>query len=323
MQNKKGVAFISLVILLMIIVIYSFISGSISVTIKQLVLGLFSNEYENVNTIKDLRIPRIIIALLAGAAISVSGLLLQTSLKNPLLDPSIVGVSSGASLFLYLGLLLAPNIIIYKSFFSILGGIIGFLLIYIFSKNIKKNVTIILIGIAISSFFTGLIQLASFFENTSSSLVNARATLGMKSWDDVKLLIIWIPLLLVIAISLSKLCNVFFLEDKVIESLGVNIVKIRILISLLAVILASVATSVVGVVTFLALLTPHIAKKIVGKNHIYSIPFTAILGATIFLLFDTLGRTLLNPIEISADIIMLLVGGPIFLFLIRKEGNYD
>lgn len=320
---KKTIAFFIIISLLILTIFYAILNGSIGITGKELLHGLFNDNLQNVNIVKDLRFPRIIIALLVGAALGVSGLLLQTSLRNPLLDPSIIGVSSGASLFLYIGLLISPNIIFYKSLFSIIGGLLGFCLIYIFARTKKSNVTIILIGIAISSFFNGLIKLASFFENTQNSLVNAKETLSMKSWEDVKILLIWLPLFLLIAILTAKLCNIFFLDDNIIKSLGINVQLLRLFIALLAVVLASIATSVAGIVAFLALLTPHIAKIIVGKNHIYTIPFTALMGAFIYLLFDTIGRIIFNPIEIPADIIMLVVGGPCFLLLIMRGGKYE
>ncbi|QWQ38549.1 iron ABC transporter permease [Gemella sp. zg-570] len=321
MNKKISLAFVSTTILLVITIFIAINTGNIKASPLEIFNLIFNKTSNSTLAILDLRFPRIIIAILVGAALAVSGLLLQTTLKNPLIDPSLVGVSGGANLILYLGLLVSPSAIIYKSFFAIVGGIVGYLLIFAFARNIKNNVSIILIGIAISSFFTGLLTSLSFLENTSKSL--ARASLGIKSWEDVKLLLIWIPITIVIALLLAKVCNIFFLDDKVIASLGLNINLLRFTISLLAVILASIATSVVGVLAFLSLIAPHIAKIIVGKNHIYSLPFSALVGALIFLGFDTLGRSIFNPIEIPADILMLVVGGPCFLILIKTGGKYE
>lgn len=322
MRNNKFLIFFVTIILLIITIIIALISGDIKASFLEIIQGMFNSNYENVNIIKEIRLPRIIITLLAGSALAVSGLLLQTSLKNPLLDPSIMGVSSGANLFLYIGLMIAPNLIIYKSLFSILGGIISFLLIYMLTKNKKSNVTIILVGIAISSFFTGILKAFSFFGGSTNTM-SINLTLGLKSWEDVYLLLIWIPLLIVLSLILANLCNIFFLDDNIINSLGVNLSLIRLSISLIAVILASIASSVVGNILFLALLIPHIAKLVVGKNHKYSIPFSVLLGSLIFLIFDTFGRTVFSPIEIPADIIMLILGAPFFLLLINRGSKYD
>lgn len=323
MKKYKISYFIILIFMLLIIMFLAVTNGSINVSFSELVVGMFSREFANVNAIVDLRFPRIIIAILVGAALAVSGLLLQTSLKNPLLDPSILGISSSANFFLHLILVVSPSLVVFKSFVAIFGGLCGYLLIYIFAQKTKSNITIVLIGIALSSLFTGLISAVQLFGGSGNTVVVAKATLGMKSWQDVNLLVLWIPLLLIISFVLARVCNFFFLDDKIIQALGINLVRIRFLISLLAVILASVATSVVGVLTFLGLIVPHISKIIIGKNHIVALPFTALLGAFILLLFDTLGRVIFNPIEIPADIIMLVVGGLFFLIIIVGGKKYE
>ena len=319
-NNKKTITFSVLILLLLSTVFFAANSGSIKASVGQLAVGIFTGEYANVNAIIDVRFPRIIITILVGAALGVSGLLLQTVLKNPLVDPSIIGVSSGASLFLYLGLGLFPQFLLFKSVFSIIGGVIGFLIIYYLAGRTKNNVKIILIGIAISYFFTGILNSMQYMNQTNSTTSSAFKTVGLgtKNWDDVSLLLSWIPILLIISFFLAKLCNIFALDDNIISSLGININMIRLLISFVAVALASVSTAVAGVMVFLSLITPHIAKIIIGRNHIYTIPFSALLGAFILLLFDTIGRVIFAPIEIPADLIMMIIGGPAFIILVKK-----
>ena len=151
MKDKKTLAFIIVIILLIATIFISANSGSIKASASELLVGIFNKKYANVNAIIDVRFPRIIITILVGAALGVSGLLLQTVLKNPLVDPSLIGVSSGANLFLYLGIGLFPQALIFKSIFSIIGGIIGFILIYYLAGKTKNNVKIILIGKKIKS----------------------------------------------------------------------------------------------------------------------------------------------------------------------------
>ena len=315
MKDKKTLAFIIVIILLISTIFISANSGSIKASVSELLVGIFNKKYANVNAIIDVRFPRIIITILVGAALGVSGLLLQTVLKNPLVDPSLIGVSSGANLF--------PQALIFKSIFSIIGGIIGFILIYYLAGKTKNNVKIILIGIAISYFFSGISSSIQYLNQSNSTTSTAFKTvaLGTKNWDDVSLLFRWLPVLLIISWLLAKLCNIFALDDNIITSLGININYIRLLISFIAVALASITTAVSGVLVFLALIVPHIAKIIIGRNHIYTIPFSALLGAFIFLLFDTLGRLAFSPIEIPADLIMMVIGGPVFIILVKKGVN--
>lgn len=319
-RNIPLIFFLSIISMIALIV-WSIKHGSINISYSQLLSTVKGNIDSSTQAVIDLRLPRIIIALLAGAALSVSGLLLQSSLKNPLIDPSLLGVAGGAKITLYIGLLISPNIILYQSIFSIIGGVLSYAIIYYLAKKSKSPITIILIGIGLSSLFNGILSAMQFFESSSSNITISG--LANKSWNDVYILLIWVPIILAILIILSKILNIFFLDDRITRSLGVNIGTLRLIFSLTAVVLASIATSVVGLVLFLSLIAPHIAKLLVGKNHIYSVPFTAIIGATLFLLFDSIGRIIFAPIEIPADIIMLIIGGPIFLILIRKGIKYD
>lgn len=322
-KDKKIISFVLISFLLIATIFISANSGSIKASFSELIIGIFTKEYANVNAIIDVRFPRIIITILVGAALGVSGLLLQTVLKNPLVDPSLIGVSSGASLFLYLGIGLFPNLLIFKSVFSIIGGLIGFGVIYLLAGKTKNNIKIILIGIAISYFFSGLLNAFQYLNqaNSTTSLAFRTSSLGTKNWEDVSLLLTWIPLLLAVSFSLAKLCNIFALDDNIISSLGININNVRLIISFVAVALASIATTVAGVLVFLALVTPHIAKIIVGRNHLVTIPFSALLGAFTLLIFDTIGRVAFNPIEIPAELIMMIVGGPAFIILVKRGVN--
>ena len=319
-KKYKYLSFFIISLLLLITIFISANSGSIKASFGELFIGIFSGKYANVNAIVDVRFPRIIITLLVGAALAVSGLLLQTVLKNPLVDPSIIGVSSGASLFMYFGIGLFPSLFYLKPIFSIIGGIIGFLIIYLLAGKTKNNIKIILIGIAISSFFSGILSIMNYLRQANSTTSTAFRTtgLGTKNWDDVTLLLIWLPALLILAFLLAKACNIFTLDDNIITSLGVNITILRLIISAVAVVLASVATAVAGVIAFLALIVPHITKIIVGRNHLVTVPFSALLGAFIMLLFDTIGRVTFAPVEIPAELLMMIVGGPCFIILIKK-----
>ena len=132
-MNKKVISFITVITLLIIVTIFSLVTGSLEVTVFELIRGIFTGDNENVQIIKDLRFPRIIIALFAGAALSVSGVLLQAVMKNPLADPSIIGVSSGAGFMSLLVVSIFPSLFFYMPLFSFIGGAFAFYLVYRFS----------------------------------------------------------------------------------------------------------------------------------------------------------------------------------------------
>lgn len=143
--------------------------------------------------------------------------------------------------------------------------------------------------------------------------------ISQKTWVDVGVLLPYTLIGLGLALLFSRICDLLLLDDQVIRNLGMDSHLLRLGISLIAVLLASAATSVVGVVSFLGLIVPHISRLLVGSKHQVLIPFSALLGAFVFLLADTLGRRLAYPLEISPAIIMSIIGGPYFIYLLRRS----
>ncbi len=297
-------------------------TGSLKVTPLELFKGLFVEYNESVATIYDLRFPRIFIAIFGGAATAVSGVLLQAVMKNPLADPGIIGVSSGASLTAVLITAFVPTLYFFTPLFAFLGGMIAFLLVYSLSwKGGLSPLRIVLVGVAVNAMFTGL--MSAFNSGTGSnysgvaSIVNANIT--MKTWDDFQTLLLYVVIGLIASIFVLGQCNLLSLEDKTARSLGVNVTRSRIVISVIAVLLASISTAIIGPISFLGLIVPHIARLLVGSNHKVLVPYSILLGAFTLLLADTLGRTIAAPYEISAAIIMSVVGGPFFILLLRRS----
>ena len=182
---------------------------------------------------------------------------------------------------------------------------------------------IILVGVAVQAMFGGL--MSAFNSGTGSnysgvaSIVNANIT--MKTWDDFKTLIIYTVIGLVASFFVTGQCNILALEDKTARSLGINVTASRIIISVIAVLLAGISTAIIGPISFLGLIVPHIARLLVGSNHKVLIPYTILLGAFTLLLADTVGRTIAQPYEISASVIMSVIGGPFFIILLRRAKN--
>ena len=301
-------------------------TGSLKVTPVQLFKGLFVAYDPDVATVYDLRFPRIFVAMLGGAATAVSGVLLQAVMKNPLADPGIIGVSSGASFVAVLITAFVPALYFYTPILAFIGGMLAFLLVYGLSwKGGLSPLRIILVGVAVNAMFTGL--MSAFNSSTGSnysgvaSIVNANIT--MKTWSDVRVLLIYTAIGLVASIFILGQCNLLALEDKTARSIGVNVTRTRIIVSVIAVLLASISTAVIGPISFLGLIVPHIARLLVGSNHKVLVPYSIVFGAFVLLLADTLGRTIAAPYEISASVIMSVIGGPFFIIPLRRsKGNY-
>ena len=321
-KRTKILSFIITGVALLILFLFAVNTGSLKVTPMQLFEGLFVEYDQDVAAIYDLRLPRIFIAMIGGAATAVSGVLLQAVMKNPLADPGIIGISSGASLAAVLVTAFFPSLFFFTPFIAFLGGMIAFFLVYTLSwKGGLSPLRIILVGVAVNAMFTGL--MSAFNSGTGSnysgaaSIVNANIT--MKTWGDFQTLAIYVIIGLIASVFILGQCNLLALEDKTARSLGINVTQSRIIVSVIAVLLASISTAVIGPISFLGLIVPHIARLLVGSNHKILVPYTMLLGAFILLLADTIGRTIAAPYEISASIIMSVVGGPFFILLLRRS----
>lgn len=321
-KNKKTLSFVSVILLLIVVSIQSALMGSIKVTPFELIQGLLTGTNEQVAIIKDLRLPRILIAMFAGAALSVAGVLLQAVMRNPLADPGIIGVSAGAGFMSILVVALFPTLYFFVPLFAFLGGAFAFFLVYTLSwRSGLDPLRMILIGIAVNALFTGLSQglgvSGSAITQSMSQVMTS--TLTMKKWSDVDVIVLYGTIGLVLAFIVYSWCNYLALDDKTAKNLGVNVNLARLVISLVAVLLASVATAVAGLFAFVGLLIPHIGRSLVGTDHKVLIPFSALAGALLILTADTVGRTIIAPNEIPASIIMAVIGGPFLIFLLRKS----
>lgn len=319
---KGLVGCLVLALLIFILALIAMKMGSITISYRELFEGLFVAYDKRVATIYDLRFPRIIVALLGGAALSCSGLLFQAVLKNPLADPGIIGISGGASLAASVISGLFPVLYFSVPLFAFLGGLLAFVLIYSLSwKGSLDPVRIILIGIAVAAVFTGLESVLGGLTDRTGVSVSVSG-LAQLVWSDVVMMAVYSIVGLVLALVLSPVCNLLALDDKTVRGLGVNVDLVRFVISVAAVLLVSGVTAVIGVVGFLALIVPHMARRIVGSDHRILVPFCILLGGFVLLLADTVGRCIAPPNEIAASVIMSIVGGPFFIILLKRGDRH-
>lgn len=324
-KTKKIItAFIAALIILVILFFLSIKTGSIDISYREIIEGLFFKYNEKLNIIYDLRFPRIFIAIIAGAAIGISGVLLQSVMKNPLTDPGIIGISSSSAFLTMLVAFIFPNMYMFMPIISVIGGIIAYLLIYSLAWDDGAEPTrLILTGVALNMTFIGLKE--GLMTMAGGSMTNVQSiikgNIAQKSWQDLRILIVYTFIFFILAFVFYRKCNLLLLDEKTIRSLGVNVDRDRMIISLIAIVLVSVSTSVVGIISFLGLCVPHIARIVVGNNHKYLIPFSAITGSIMLLFSDTAGRIIAAPYEIQASVIMSIIGGPFFIFLLKKGGK--
>lgn len=325
---RIAIAFAVTAVALLALFLLAVNTGGLKVEPMQLFRGLFVAYDEDVATVFDLRFPRVFIAMVGGAAIAVSGVLLQAVIRNPLADPGIIGVSSGASCAALIITAFAPSLYLLSPLFAFAGGLVAFALVYglSWSRAGLSPVRIILVGVAVAAVFEGL--MTAFNDATGSTLSGVasivNANISMKTWDDFFTLAPYAAVGLLFSLLVCRTCDMLALEDKTARSLGVDVDRGRMAVSAVAVLLASIATAVIGPISFLGLVVPHIARLLVGSAHRVLVPYSMLLGACCLLLADTLGRTIAYPAEVSAATIMAVVGGPVFIFLLKRARyGYD
>jgi iron complex transport system permease protein len=320
---RTAAAFAVTALLLVSLFLLSVNTGSIRVSPAQLFSGLFLKYNSDVSVIFDLRFPRIMIAVLGGAAMAVSGVLLQAVMKNPLADPGIVGIGAGASFAAILITAFLPALYFFIPVFAFIGGMTACVIVYslAWKDNTLNPLRIILVGIAVNAVFTGLMQaLNTMTGNTYSGVAGiVNGNISMKTWDDVRLLAGYTAAGLILSLLITKKCNLLLLEDKTARSLGLNVNLSRLIVSVIAVALASISTAVLGTISFLGLIVPHIARLLVGSDHKLLIPYSMLLGSLTLLAADTLGRVVARPYEVPPSVIMAVLGGPFFIILLRRS----
>lgn len=310
-------------ILLLIFVVISIGMGSVYISPLETIQTIFTRSEEMATTIIwDLRIPRVAVAAIVGVNLALSGALLQAVMRNPLADPGLTGVSSGASVTVLAIMLVFPNFTSFVPIAAMIGGTIAVAIVYALAwkKNTISPVRIILAGVAVNAIFGGITGLLSilYSNRLPAALQWMNGSLGGKGMGDVAVLLPYSMIGWVLALFCIRSANLLSLGEKVASNLGENTNRIRILLSLVAVYLAAVSVSIVGLLGFVGLVVPHMARLIVGTNYRFVIPMSMVLGAVVLVIADTIGRTLFAPLDLPAGIIMAMVGGPYFLYLMRK-----
>lgn len=324
-MNKKLLAIIILLGLFITSVLFSIGTGSVNIPIGEVVSLLFdSGESINKSIIFDIRLPRVLIGILVGASLAVSGAILQAVMQNPLADPGIIGVSSGASLAAIFIMLILPGYNNLVPLAAFLGGIFATFIVYILAwDNGIKPMRIVLAGVAVNAILGGATSLLSVLnsDKIQGIILWVNGSLAGRNWLDLKTIYIYIISGLILSFFCIRPANILLLGDEKATNLGLNTNRTRVLLSILAAFLAGVSTSVVGIIGFVGLVVPHISRFIVGSDYKYLLPFSMVGGASLLVLADTFARTIASPIELPVGTIMAVAGGPFFLYLLRRGGK--
>ncbi len=312
--------------LLVACVVWAVSTGSYGLDSSKVVQALLTPEAvseRQANLVWELRLPRIIAAVLCGAALSVAGVIMQAITRNPLASPGLTGVESGASVTLLVLLILLPNALPHYllPLAALIGGGAVAAFVYILaSLRGFSPLRLILVGVGITALLSSVSDLLITYgniERVESALIWLSGSLHQVTWPDIQVMAWW-SIAGLLAWSTFRTLNLLRLGGSVALSRGVNPKVMIPVLLLLAVALTSAAVATVGTLSFVGLMAPHIARRFCGDRHGVLIPMAAMVGGLMVLLGDTIGRILFAPLQLPSGLVIVIIGAPYFVFLMRK-----
>jgi iron complex transport system permease protein len=274
----------------------------------------------------QIRLPRVILAALIGLLLSLSGVILQGILRNPLADPYILGISAGGAVGAAISIALGAQFVLFGMsslpVMAFISALIAVLIVYKLAQVGGKSApeTLILAGVAFSAFCAAILSLIIIISGSLQAIYFwLLGSLSSASWTNVYTVIPYALIGAVAAYFFSKELNALLLGEEMAATLGVEVEKTRLLLLGIASLMTAAAVSVSGLIGFVGLIIPHWIRLMIGPNHRFLIPVSALAGMLLMVVADTIARTVLSPLEIPIGIIMALVGAPFFLYLLRRR----
>ncbi len=340
-MNRKALRIIIILIIIIIVLIMIASSiGAANLSISSTAKIIFSKVWgirnfidissispQDMKIVFDIRLPRILMAVMAGIALSGSGVIFQGIFRNPMADPYIIGVSSGAAFGATIAIMFAKGLKFFNlsltSLFAFAGAILTTLLIYNISK-IKGKIsilTLLLSGVALSSLLTSVISFLMIYRTHDLSKVYFWIMGGLtnSSWLNLSIITPAVVLISVVIFFYTKDLNVLSLGEERANQLGMQTEKLKLTLLILASLIAAAAVSVSGIIGFVGLITPHIMRLFVGPDHKILYPSAALSGGIVLLFSDTIARIILAPREIPVGIITSIIGVPFFIYLLVRS----
>ncbi|MBM7572763.1 FecCD family ABC transporter permease [Aquibacillus albus] len=305
----------------------SMVVGAADTSLKDAWNAIISNTVtDTVIMLNEIRLPRVIAAIFVGAALAVSGAIMQGVTRNPLADPGLLGLTAGANAALALTIALIP----YANYFWItivcfIGAAVGTILVLGIGSMRRGGFSpfrLVLAGAAVSAFLHAITEWIGLYFRISKdvSMWTAGGLIGT-TWGQLQMIVPFIIISIVISIFLAKQLTILSLNEEVAIGLGQNIIRVKYMLFIIIILLAGTSVALVGNIAFVGLMIPHIVRGIVGTDYRFILPMSAVAGATFMLLADTLGRTINAPFETPVAAIVSILGLPFFLLIVRKGGN--
>ncbi|WP_087973843.1 FecCD family ABC transporter permease [Oceanobacillus rekensis] len=328
---QRTTPFIFKLIIILLVFIGMFIAsiafGAADISIHDVWNALFSTTSgSDISIIREIRLPREVGAAFVGAALAVAGAIMQGMTRNPLADPGLLGLTSGANAALAITIVFIPTANYFGTMIAcFIGAAIGALMVFFIGTSARNGFSpfkIVLAGAAVSAFLQAIAEGIGIYFKVSKdvSMWTAGGLIGT-NWGHLQLVIPFITLSILISMMLSRQLTILSLNEEVAVGLGQRIVLIKAVLFIMIILLAGSTVALVGNMTFIGLMVPHIIRTIVGTDYRYIIPMSAFAGGILMLIADTLGRTINAPWETPVAAIVSIMGLPFFLLIVRRGGK--
>ncbi len=278
----------------------------------------------------DIRVPRVLLAFVIGASLSLAGVLIQSNVRNPLADPSLIGVSAGAALGAALMIVLADSVDFQAQYYipiaAFIGGILATMAVLKLGRNDMPGgmALLILAGIAINVVAASLIGLLTYLATDSALRHITFWSLGSLASANYFWLILCSIALLLVCIWLPRQhrkLDAILLGQAEANTMGVDVKRLQIQSIVFVALLAALAVSACGIIGFIGLVTPHIGRMLIGASHRFLLPLSFFLGGSLLVIADGIARTIIAPAELPIGIVTALIGAPVFIWLLIREGK--
>ena len=281
----------------------------------------FQPDDKNYFTLMEYRPPRAVLAILLGGALAISGVLVQSVVRNPLASPDILGINNAAGLVAVSVLMFLPNLAFYwMPIFAFLGGVLSFVILWIVCGFNFRPIKMAIIGVALSALWAAIshyLMLTNPVE-INTAMLWLTGSLWGRSWSYLNVVLPWLVVLLPLPFIFCRDLDTLGLGENKASTLGVTVNKVQISVLVLAVALSTTAVAICGPIAFLGLVAPHLARRLVGGRHRTLLPAALIIGALLLQLSDILARVIDPPTELPAGILTAIIGAPYFFYLLMR-----
>ena len=281
----------------------------------------FQPNDKNYFTLMEYRLPRAVLAILLGGALAISGVLVQSVVRNPLASPDILGINNAAGLVAVSVLMFLPNLAFYwMPIFAFLGGVLSFVILWIVCGFNFRPIKMAIIGVALSALWAAIshyLMLTNPVE-INTAMLWLTGSLWGRSWSYLNVVLPWLVVLLPLPFIFCRDLDTLGLGENKASTLGVTVNKVQISVLVLAVALSTTAVAICGPIAFLGLVAPHLARRLVGGRHRTLLPAALIIGALLLQLSDILARVIAPPTELPAGILTAIIGAPYFFYLLMR-----